>query len=50
MGVENLGMKARIFFTGKGIGHATHSIKLFGNLQSTSLLCAFEKHVLDKMG
>jgi hypothetical protein len=50
MGVENLGMKTGIFFTGKSIGHPTHSIKLLGNLQGTSLLGAFEEHVLDEMG
>jgi hypothetical protein len=43
-------MKARVFFAGKSIGHATHGIKLFSNLQSTSLLCALEEHVLDEMG
>ena len=50
MGVQNLGMKASVLFTGKCIGHAAHSIKLLGNLLSTSLVRPFEQHVLNEMG
>ncbi len=50
MSIQDLGMKAGVFFAGKGIGHAPHSIQLLGYLQSTSLLRTFEEHVLDEVG
>jgi hypothetical protein len=43
-------MKTGILFAGEGVGHAPHSIKLFGNLLSTSPFCPFEEHVLNEMG
>ncbi len=43
-------MKASMLFTGKGIGHASHSIKLLSDLLCTSLLCSFKEHVFDEMG
>jgi hypothetical protein len=42
-------MKAGVFFTGEGIGHASDSIELLGDILSTSLFCPFEEHVLNEV-
>ena len=43
-------MIARVFFTGEGVTLATDSVKLLGDLNSASLFCSLEDHMLDEMG
>ena len=47
--VDHLGIEAGAFLTGKGIQLSAHHVHFFGDLPGSTVLRAFEYHVLDKV-